>query len=176
MKKMTDAEIAARGAYVRDELEDAVAAAGFTDPKKIYAVYYGGSSTYSCGGGAYPPTLYGHVAALYLKGLQTAQYPCASNPVGASATKPGYFEFAILHESFHTMGAAAICAPHQTMTGHVSDGNDDLMYAGSMPWYPAHLDNGHDDYWQHTNTGCVDLSKSVFMDPLPANALAPPGW
>ena len=57
----TDAEIASSGAHVRDRIEDELKKAGFNYPKKIYAVYYGGSSNYACGGGPWPPTLIGKV-------------------------------------------------------------------------------------------------------------------
>jgi hypothetical protein len=43
----TDAEIAGSGAYVRDQIQSEINTAGFNHPEKIYAVYYGGSSTYA---------------------------------------------------------------------------------------------------------------------------------
>ena len=50
----TDAQMAANGAFVRDAIERELIARGLTKPGKIYAVYYDGSSTYACGGGAWP--------------------------------------------------------------------------------------------------------------------------
>lgn len=153
-----------------------LAAAGFTAPRKLHAVYYGGSSDFACGGGAWPPSLPGRVAAEYLLGTPPGASPCAANPVGASADTPGYFDFAMLHEILHTLGFVASCAPHQTLRGHVSDSPNDLMYAGPLPWRPSQLDVGHDDYFRIDNPNCLDFANSVFLDPTGPNAVPPPGW
>ena len=171
----TDAAIAGFGAYVRDQIQLEINAAGFNHPEKIYAVYYGGSSTHACGGGAWPPTLTGNVVALYLRGRPPGARPCAGHGLAASGDLPGYWEFSLIHEFFHTLGAVAACAPHHTRSGHVSDDPRDLMYAGDRPWRPSMLDVGNDDYFNH-NTGCLDVAKSVFIDPVAADAVAPPGW
>lgn len=172
-----DATIAGFGVYVRDEVQADLIAAGFNQPHKLYAVYYDGTSDTSCGAGAWPPELVGEAAMLYLRGLPTGPVPCLDNPFAPSPdATPGYLEFSMLHEIFHTIGAVAECAPNQVLRGHVRDGNNDLMYAGPLPWQPDTLDNGRDDYWGHSNSGCLDASKSVFMDPLPADAQTPPGW
>jgi len=171
----TNAEIASSGAYVRDQIQSEINAAGFNHPEKIYAVYYGGSSTYACGGGAWPPTLPGNVVALYLRGRPPGARPCAGNGLATSVDLPGYWEFSLIHEFLHTLGAVADCAPHHTRAGHVSDDPRDLMYAGDKPWRPSMLDVGNDDYFSHS-TGCLDVAKSVFIDPVAADAVAPPGW
>jgi hypothetical protein len=171
----TDAAIAGFGAYVRDQIQRDINAAGFNHPEKIYAVYYGGSSTHACGGGAWPPTLPGNVVALYLRGRPPGAWPCASNVLATSGDVPGYWEFSLIHEFFHTLGAVAACAPHHTRAGHVSDDPRDLMYAGDRPWRPSMLDVGNDDYFNH-HTDCLDVAKSVFIDPVAADAVAPPGW
>jgi hypothetical protein len=171
----TDAAIAGFGAYVRDQIQSEINAAGFNHPEKIYAVYYGGSSTYACGGGAWPPTLPGNVVALYLRGRPPGSRPCTGNGLATSADLPGYWEFSLIHEFFHTLGAVADCAPHHTRAGHVSDDPRDLMYAGDKPWHPSTLDAGNDDYFNHS-TACLDVAKSVFIDPVSADAVAPPGW
>jgi hypothetical protein len=171
----TDAAIAGFGAYVRDQIQRDINAAGFNHPEKIYAVYYGGSSTHACGGGAWPPTLVGNVVALYLRGGPPGARPCASNVLATSGDVPGYWEFSLIHEFFHTLGAVAACAPHHTRAGHVSDDPRDLMYAGDRPWRPSMLDVGNDDYFNH-HTDCLDVAKSVFIDPVAADAVAPPGW
>jgi hypothetical protein len=172
----TDAEIASAGAFVRDRIEEQLKAAGFNHPRKIYAVYYGGSSRVACGGGAWPPKLIGNVAALYLEGTPPLAPPCSKNPFAATADKPGYFEFSLVHEIFHVLGAVATCAPHHTLQGHVSDGPNDLMYAGPLPWKPSVLDINNDDYFGHQNADCLDVAKSVFVDPVAKGAVAPPGW
>jgi hypothetical protein len=160
----TDAQIAASGAFVRDVVEDELDATGLFQPGKIYAVYYDGSSTFSCGGGAWPPALPGVVGALYLLGTPPGAPPCASNSFAPDPQSPGYLEFAMLHELVHTLGFVATCAPNHTLAGHTSAPTNDLMYAGSSPWsLPPTLDPGHDDYYGHSNTGCNDLADSPFL-------------
>jgi hypothetical protein len=50
------------------------------------------------------------------------------------------------------------------------------MYAGPQPWRPSVLDVGRDDYFQHGRRDCLDLARSIFLDPLSANAVRPPHW
>jgi S-layer homology domain len=169
----TDAAISAEGAYARDVIEEDLHALGLIAPTKIYAVYYGGSSTYSCGGAAWPPELPGHVAALYLGGLEGSCSSMGFVPGGA----PGYLEFAMLHDIVHTLGVVARCAPNHTLNGHVGDSAADLMYSGSAPWaLPPALDVGGDDYWATGRADCPDLSKSIFLEPAAPDASPPPGW
>lgn len=172
----SDAAIASAGAFVRDELETELRAAGFDKPNKLYAVYYGGSSTFACGGGAWPPTLPGTMAALYLKGQVENAPPCASNAFASSAMDPAYWEFAMLHEVVHTLGLVAECAANHTLAGHASDSPTDLMYAGAAPWQPSALDVGTDDYFGHQVESCGDLKSSAFLEPMAADAVMPPLW
>lgn len=169
----TDGEIAARGAYVRDEIESLMRADGLIADDKIYAVYYDGSSTFSCGGGAWPPALRGQVAALYLHGAPDGAPPCDSNSFAGVGDPPGYLEFAMLHEIIHTLGMVAEAAPHHNLAGHVGDTPSDLMYAGSSPWDPSVLDLGHDDYYDH-GQAWPDLAKSAYLDPTPTDPQLPP--
>jgi len=172
----TDAALAGTGgsvAYVRDRVEAELIKLGFNHPKKIYAVYYGGKSSYACGGGAWPPNLRGIIAALYLNGAPPGAMPCSRNPFASAQGAPGYWEFSILHEVLHTLGIVAECAPHHTRAGHVSDDPRDLMYAGDQPWQPSILDVGHDDYFKANRAGCLDLAQSAFLDPTPPNAVIP---
>lgn len=113
----TDAAMQSVNQFVRDEIEKELRAVGFTNSRKIYAVYYDGGSNFSCGGGAFPPTLIGHVAAMYLLGTPLASIPCGVNSVGASPTAPGYFEFGMLHEIFYTLGAVPTLCPSQDHGG-----------------------------------------------------------
>ena len=159
----SDAVISGTGPFVRNHIENELVAAGFDRPNKIYAVYYGGGSTFACGDGAWPPMLPGNVAALYLKGTPPEAIPCADNPFASDEDTPGYLEFAMLHEILHTMGFVAICAPNHTLGGHVSDSPSDLMYAGPETWRPSILDINQDDYFDHSNSGCPDLSNSAFL-------------
>lgn len=174
----SEAALRAKGVYIRDAIEAEMQAAGLITASKMELVYYGGDADGVCGGGPFPPGLVGRVAALYLKGTFADPKipPCASNPVGASLEAPGYVDFSALHEVLHGLGMAPLCAPHSALQGHVSDGASDLMYAGAAPWTPAALDLGRDDYFDHGALGCPDLARSVFLEPLPADAELPPGW
>jgi hypothetical protein len=163
----SDALMKSYGAFVRDTIEKDLERAGFTSSTKLYAVYYDGGSTTACGGGAWPPTLPGRVAALYLQGTPPGATPCNANPFAPSpSSPPGYFEFAMLHEILHTLGFVSSGAPHHTAAGHVSDDNRDLMYAGPQPWNPSILDVGQDDYY---GTGVpstvLNLADSPFLLP-----------
>ena len=173
-------DIASHGEHVRDEIEADLRTAGFNDPNKLYVVYYDGLSNTACGGGAWPPSLPGHVAALYLQGLPNGNPRCNQNQFATSEDSPGYLEFAMIHEIFHTLGAVATCAPHYNATqpSHVSGDSADLMWAGPTPtiWAPSDLDIDHDDYYGHNQVNCLDLADSTFMDPLPAIGATPPGW
>jgi hypothetical protein len=163
----TDAAIAARGAFVRDEVEAQLHALGFTDPWKIYAVYYDGTSSFACGGASWPPALPGHVTALYLHGTPN----CDQNPFARPGAPPGYLEFAMLHEILHALGSVPTCAPHQHRSGHTSDTPTDLMWAGDGAWTPSALDPGHDDYYGHGRPDCLDFASSGFLEGNLASAL-----
>jgi hypothetical protein len=176
----TDADIASTGAFVRDEIEKQTKAAGFDQPDKIYAVYYDGSSSQACGGGAWPPQLPGNVAAMYLKGLPDGPVPCSSNHLAAAGAPPGYLDIAMLHEVMHTIGFVASCAPNHTRSGHVSDSQDDLMWAGDAPWAPSgwanlELDHGNNDYYATGSTTCMDLDRSPYLAGNTGHALYQPG-
>ena len=174
----TEAELKAEGVYLRDAIEAELQTRGLLHPRKVEGVLYGGDAASTCGGGAWPPALMGKVAAVYLKGtFADASIPgCGSHPIGASAVTPGYADIVLLHELLHTIGIVGACAAHHGASGHVSDDPDDLMYAGSAPWGWSHLDAGRDDYWRHGDAACIDLARSVFLDPVPTDAQLPPGW
>jgi hypothetical protein len=163
----SDANVSAMNERVRDHIELRLGEAGLLAPGKVYLAYYDGASTFACGGGAWPPSLPGRVAALYLNGTPPGAAPCNTNPFRGRFDAPGYWEFSGLHELLHTIGIVGECAPHHTRAGHVSDSPADLMYAGNEPWRPARLDVGRDDYYAHDVAGCLDLADSPFMDTQP---------
>jgi hypothetical protein len=177
-------------AFLRDRIERELKDAGLVAAQKLYAVYYGGSTTWSCGGAAYPPSLVGQVGALYLNGAPAGAPACNTNVLGKVGGPPGYLDYAILHELVHTLGFVASGATHHHSAGHVADGvatqARDLMYAPrpstSDPGWGTNdpgglvLDIGKDDYFEHGQAGLLDLAKSAFIEPLPAGALPPPGW
>jgi hypothetical protein len=168
----TDAQMSVAGGNVRDKLEYALLANGFDSVDKVYLVYYVGDGD-GCGRSAWPPTLHGTVAAVYIG----AAAGCTSQPFQAASGAPGFLEFMGVHESLHALGLAASCAQHHTESGHVGDSPADVMYSGAQAWAPATLDVNHDDYYGSAAVpGCRDLANSAFLDPLPAGAEAPPGW
>ena len=173
----TDEEIADEGAFVRDAIEQELVAAGLNEPAKRYAVHYDGTSTFSCGGGAWPPTLPGKVAALYLHGLPNSAFPCDQNQFATAGGVPRYWEFSWIHELVHTLGFVATCAPRHTRAGHVSSPTNDLMYAGDAPWNlnGVVLDQGNDDYYAHEVPGCPDLADSSYLTDLVEATVAPGG-
>jgi hypothetical protein len=158
----TDAQLAARGIFIRDAIEQELRSAGLIRPDKIYAVYYDGSSTAACGGGAWPPTLPGAVGAVYLRATFGSGSPCYEPARSRSGLQ--IMDFAILHEILHTMGFVPTCAPNHTRAGHVSDSPADLMYAGDEPWRPAVLDVGRDDYYHAHVLGCRELALSLYLE------------
>lgn len=170
----TDAQISARGAFVRDEIEKLLRARGFKKANKIYAVFYDGSSTHACGSASWPPALKGSVAALYLRGEIPGFLPCSDNPFAQDEDSPGYWEFVLVHEILHALGFVATCAPSHAFSGHVGDDNQDLMYAGDLPWMPWLLDFNRDDYFAHSNGRCLDLMDSAFLLPATASARQSP--
>ena len=158
----TNAALGGRGVFLRDAIEQALRAAGFNRPDKVYAVYYDGSSTAACGGGAWPPTLPGNVGAVYLRATYAAGVPCYDPSLSRQGLQ--IMDFAVLHEVLHTMGFVPTCAPHHTRSGHVSDDPRDLMYAGDEPWRPAVLDVGQDDYYHGHILGCRELAESPYLE------------
>jgi hypothetical protein len=171
----TDTQIAAHGAHVRDRVEQLLRLEGYADPYRLYAVWYHGTSTFSCGGGAWPPDLPGQVAALYLQGRYDG-VDCSLDRFSGDGTTVEINELKMLHEILHTLGLVSWGAPHHTLRGHTSDNPTDLMYGGPFLWEPSVLDVGHDDYYLTGRADIPDLSRSVFLDPLPADPLPPPGW
>ena len=171
-----EALVIASGAYVRNVLEAEMSAAGVIRPNKQYMVFYDGGSTYSCGGGAWPPFIYGVVSAIYLLGEPPGAIGCGTNALGASPTATGYWDIAMLHEFIHTLGLASTCAPNHHLSGHVSDSPNDLMWTGDAPWeLPPRLDIGNDDYFRHENQDCPDLANVGYIVPLPDDYWLPPG-
>ena len=164
----SNATMMSYGAYVRDTIERDLTALGLVVAPKLYAAYYDGGSTYACGGGAWPPALPGRVGALYLQGTPPGSVPCNATPFATSTTSaPRYLEFAMLHELLHTLGFVSTSAPHFSAAGHVNDSPTDLMYSGPLPWAPAVLDVGQDDYYRPAGlpSGVLNLATSTYLTP-----------
>jgi hypothetical protein len=159
---LTERVLSDRGLSIRDAIEQALRRAGFDQPNKVYAVYYDGSTSAACGGGAWPPTLPGSVGAIYLRATHAAGLPCYIPTLSRQGLQ--IMDFAILREVLHAMGYVPTCAPHHTRSGHVSDDPRDLMYAGDDPWRPAVLDVGQDDYYHAHILGCRELAESSYLE------------
>jgi len=173
-------------AFLREIIESELHARGFNRDGTLYVAYYGGSTTWACGGAPLPPDgPQGNVVALYLWGAPPGFTPCHNNAFTTSENNAGYWEWSVLHEAFHGLGAVpnpgspntpSYCAPNSTGNGHSSDTPSDLMYAGNQPWQPNVIDFGNDDYFNINTPGCTDIAKSVFLRPADAAAVPPPGW
>jgi hypothetical protein len=165
----TEAALAPQGSALVDTFAAEVAARGFSDRFKVYAVYYDGPTAEACGSGQTP----GHTVALYLDGQLTdpAFLDCALNVFAGAGGPPGYWEFSFEHELVHAMGAVPSCAPHSDGAGHTNDTPTDLMYAGPLAWQPSVLDPGHDDYYGHARSDCLDLASSGYLVGNPPSAL-----
>jgi hypothetical protein len=78
----------------------------------------------------------------------------------------------LIHEIFHNLGAVPDCAPHKTDVGHASDDPRDIMVSSfslQLATYREEsfvplLDVRRDDYYEHTNIGCLDIARSAFLD------------
>lgn len=178
-------------AYVRDRIERELSQLGMLEAHKLYAVYYGGTSEYACGGGAHPPELVGQVGAMYLGGQIPGFRACDESPWGQPDLVPRYIEYGMLHELVHSIGVLDPAAPHEHSAGHAFDDAEpsperDLMYAprpgtSDAPWgvyAPGGLvlDLGRDDYFEPADPAIIDLARSVFLEPMPADPVFPPGW
>jgi len=163
----SDAQFLGFGMAIREALAADLAAAGFTNQQKIYAVFYGGGSPRSgvqipCGQGAYP------VAAIYLACLLDRSDIQVLIPVHGLSKILG---LGMIHEVFHNLGAVPSCAPHYTAS-HSGDDPRDIMVAslsGQLGTYRTEnflplLDAGRDDYYEHTNRGCLDIARSAFFE------------
>ena len=166
----SNGEYSAFGKFVRDQVEYDLWLAGFSEPNKLYAAYYSGQLV-GCGQGPRPPGLPGNVVVL------APRTPGCDEPFPATRP-PADWEFTLVHEVFHALGAVSEDAPNHCCTdnsGHVGDHSRDLMFAPNWD-FPSLLDYRKNDYWGHSDVRLVDISKSEFLDPTPAGAKPPPIW
>jgi hypothetical protein len=161
----SDADLQSEDAFTREAIEAELIDAGFDSPDKIYAVYYDGGSTYACGSGAYPPTIVGNVLVLFLDGTPlNGAIQCGENEFAADVDSPVFWEYVAVHEILHTLGLVPTCAPNEELSGHISGPPNDLMYEGEEETdLPKALDAGHDDYYKHDDSDCIDLDESPYL-------------
>jgi hypothetical protein len=149
----TDQQVVAAEAY--PAIAGELAARGFDDRSKVYAVYYEGRSGGPCGQGT--PS----VAILYV-------LECGGPD--SVALRPDAWHLAMLHEVLHALGAVPSCAPH--FSGfHVWEDNRDILYSGGQDgpkdWANLTIDPGRDDYFGHSIPGCLDLADSDLLTTHP---------
>ena len=144
-------------------ISDELYAAGFSDPAKIYAIWYPYSGRTRgletvCG---FQTTKEGaRFAFSFFERMDPPQY-----------NRCVYPHTTMLHEVFHALGAVPPCAPNYLNqsqglpTGHVDDDPNDLMYAGDKLGAMIELDKDRNDYFGHGVAGCLDLSNSQYLEP-----------
>ena len=69
-------------------------------------------------------------------------------------------DLGILHELFHTQGAAYACGKRTYKGSHVK--GSDVLGKGILS---TKIDSKNDTYYRHDIEGCPDLAKSVFVTP-----------
>jgi WD40 repeat protein len=84
---------------------------------------------------------------------------CSIYP-GAQTSFPFGATYLAAHEMTHALGAVPRCAPHYDGSGHVNQDNRDVLYqgGGGRDFLNLMLDPGHDDYYGHGRTDCLDIA------------------
>ena len=124
---------------------------GFNNPKKVYAIISGFNSKHgnSDGGEGGP--------------LFTILYGPAIKSYGSKG-----MEIVILHELFHTQGAAYDCGKRTYRGAHVK--GSDVLGSGDVT---TKIDSKNDTYYKHVIEGCPDLADSIFLTPTSKNPWDP---
>jgi len=126
------------------QIETDLRAMGFSNVDKGYLVYYDGSLNVSdeygvCGQGAVADGPWAY-SIIYLQAC-------------FQASSDDYRAVTAAHEMVHGMGAVETGAPHYCNSGHVCDGDQDLMTATEADGATLGrltLDVGRDDYYGHS--------------------------
>ncbi len=130
---------------------------------KTLAIYYEGRVTGLCGSAP----LGGPAGAVYLA--------CSGAELGADEETISTFEAIMVHELIHAFGAVPGCAPHHIEGSHVTDVENDVMFAGvdrAPRGGETFVDVGRDDYWGHGRMDCLDVARSRFLKPASGAALS----
>ena len=124
---------------------------GFDNPKKVYATFTGFKSKHgnSDGGEGFVPMM-----VIYTPAVKTYGQPD--------------MDLVILHELFHSQGAAYGCGKRTYKGAHVK-GSDIL----AVDTVKSSLDSRNDTYYRHDIEGCPDLAKSVFVTPTAKDSWDP---
>ena len=124
---------------------------GFDNPKKVYATFAG----------------FNHRDGNDIGGEGGVPYTVIFTPAVKSYGQPDT-DLVILHELFHTQGAAYACGKRTYEGSHVK--GSDVLGKGIIS---AKIDSKNDTYYRHDIEGCPDLAKSVFVTPTAKDSWDP---
>ena len=124
---------------------------GFDNPKKVYATFTG----------------FNHRDGNDIGGEGGVPYTAIFIPAVKSYS-PTSRDLVILHELFHTQGAAYACGKRTYEGAHVK--GSDVLGKGILS---AKIDSKNDTYYRHDIEGCPDLAKSVFVTPTAKDSWDP---
>ena len=124
---------------------------GFDNPKKVYATFTGFKSKRGNSDG----------------GEGGVPYMVIYTPAVKSYGQPD-MDLVILHELFHTQGAAYACGKRTYKGAHVK--GSDVLGKGILS---TKIDSKNDTYYRHDIEGCPDLAKSVFVTPTAKDSWDP---
>jgi len=124
---------------------------GFDNPKKVYATFAGFKSKHgnSDGGEGGVPMMVIYTPAVKSYGIKD-------------------MDIVILHELFHTQGAAYACGERTYKGAHVK--GSDVLASGEVS---TSIDSNNNTYYRHDIEGCPDLAKSVFVTPTAEDSWDP---
>lgn len=167
--KRSDRENAAYGTQMLSRLYAEVRGAGFDEADTKYLIYYDGTNRLACGEAIQG----GPAAVLYLKGSVDG-HSCGDGFSLGHGPRPGFWEFAMLHEVIHTLGMVDDGAPNHYAGSpwHVQD-DADLMHGGGGLWTPSLLDRDNDDYYGvAVPSGVRNLMNDPILVPVPQSTAA----
>ena len=124
---------------------------GFDNPKKVYATFTG----------------FNHRDGNDIGGEGGVPYTAIFTPAVKSYGQPD-MDLVILHELFHTQGAAYACGKRTYEGAHVK--GRDVLGKGILS---TKIDSKNDTYYRHDIEGCPDLAKSVFVTPTAKDSWDP---
>ena len=124
---------------------------GFDNPKKVYATFTG----------------FNHRDGNDIGGEGGVPYTVIFTPAVKSYGQPD-MDLVILHELFHTQGAAYECGKRTYEGTHVK--GSDVLGKGILS---TKIDSKNDTYYRHDIEGCPDLAKSVFVTPTAKDSWDP---
>jgi len=122
---------------------------GFNNPKKVYATFTGFKTKHgnSDGGEGFVPMM-----VIYTPAVKTSPD----------------MDLIILHELFHSQGAAYGCGKRTYKGAHVK--GSDILGVNTVT---SSVDSRNDTYYKHDIEGCPDLAKSVFVTPTAKDSWDP---